>query len=173
MSADLKTERVDYEDGGYAEIQKLDGQNHGWWIVYNANGSKRWERHYQNGKQDGPERAWFPNGQLKEEWNYKNDELNGSWKTWHPNGQLKNECYFTDGEKDQHDRWYDPDGNLVAEQTIIDGVQHGTEVCTAFDEETGEEATGIIEYNQGKYVGFTPFPDSVDYFDDDEEDYDE
>jgi antitoxin component YwqK of YwqJK toxin-antitoxin module len=168
MDTDLQTERIEYEDGGYAEIQMLNGENHGWWIVFRADGSKHWERHYQNGKQHGPEREWFPDGKLDHEWNFVGGELNGPWKTWHANGQIKNDAYFTNGEKDLYDRWYDPDGALVAEQRIFKGVKHGTQVCTVYDEDTCKETTGVMEFKDGTRVGFTPFPESVDYFYDDE-----
>src|SRR5262249_39380671 len=53
-----QVEKIKYKNGSWAEIQKASGKENGWWIVYNADGSKTSERHYVSGKQFGPDRSW-------------------------------------------------------------------------------------------------------------------
>ena len=88
----ILTIRKDYGKGEYALIQELNSECHGWWISFNADDSKKWERFYLYGKKNGPEREWYKNGVLMHERSFKDDLLNGPWKTFYENGQLKNDA---------------------------------------------------------------------------------
>lgn len=161
MSHSNKTETIKYDDGGWAEIQTLDGEYHGSWTVFRKDGSKSWQRYHQAGTKHGPDRKWFENGQLKYERNYVNDKLHGQWLAWHQNGQLKNEAQYVKGEQRGLSRWYSVSGEVLAEMTIADdGQRHGTQIASFIFEEGPEPLRlGIATYDKSKYQG-------CEYFDD-------
>lgn len=149
------TTRTDYDKEGYALIQELNGQHHGWWMVFSKDHVKKWERFYLFGKQNGPERAWDSNGVLIEERSFKDDVLDGSWKTFYNNGQLKNDAWFTAGTPDLFSKWYSKEGTLITELFIVQGVKQGTEIATIIlDETTFETTKAIVTFEQGVYKGF-------------------
>jgi antitoxin component YwqK of YwqJK toxin-antitoxin module len=153
----ISTIKVEHDNGCFSTRQENESKLHGWWIVFNSNNSKKWERFYINGKQYGPEKEWYSNGILKSEYSYIDGELNGSWKIWFDNGTLKNEAWFTNGEQDLFSRWYDRSGNLIAELIILNGIKHGTEIAQiVLDEETYETTRAIVKYDNGQWDGFEP-----------------
>lgn len=152
----IRTLRIDHDNGSFSIRHEKDSKLHGWWIVFNSNNSKKWERFYINDKQNGPEKQWYENGKLKSEYSFIDDKLNGSWKTWFDNGQLKNEAWFTDGEQDLFSRWYDKHGNIIAELIILNGLKHGTGIAEIIDEKTYTTTRAIVTYDNGKWKGYEP-----------------
>ncbi len=151
----LSTKKIEYDNGGYVLIDELNDKNHGWWISFDADNSKKWERHYLYGKKNGPEREWYTNGQLKSECNYYDDKLNGLWKTWYSNGQLKNDSYFINGEQSHYSRWYNMQGKLIAECRINNNKKDGTEIAQIIiNEETYETSLAIINHELGEFKGY-------------------
>lgn len=152
MMSLTKKEVIRYDNGGWAEIQYLDGQHHGNWTVFHQDGSKSWERFYIEDQKSGPEREWHGNGQLKFERHYKEDELHGSWKEWHENGQLKKECQFEHGEQTGTARWYRVNGEVLAELNIADdGKRSGSQVAEILDDDYVLHL-GIARYDNGSYL---------------------
>lgn len=64
-------------DGGWAEVEHLNGKFHGLWTVYYPNGLKKSERECINDKQEGCDRSWDNDGSSIEERWYHLDELHG------------------------------------------------------------------------------------------------
>ena len=54
-----------------------DGKIDGEFIFYYENGEKKIEAHYSEGKQDGKITKWYRNGQKEEESNWKDDNKDG------------------------------------------------------------------------------------------------
>ena len=159
----LLTKKIDYEKGDYALIDELNDENHGWWISFNADNSKKWERHYLNGKKNGPERVWFTSGQLKSECNFIDDELNGLWKTWYSNGNLKNDTYFTNGNQSHYSRWYDNKGIKITECRIYNNQKNGTEIARIIiNDETLETSLAIVTHEFGNFKGFKEIAEMED-----------
>ncbi|WP_185966056.1 toxin-antitoxin system YwqK family antitoxin [Flavobacterium sp. ZT3R18] len=153
----ISTTKVEHDKGSFSIRQEKKTKLHGWWIVFNNDNSKQWERFYINGKQNGPEKEWHTNGKLKSEYSFVDGELNGSWKTWFENGQLKNETWFTNGEQDLFSRWYDQSGNLIAESIIFNGIKHGTEIAQIIvNDVTYSTTRAIVKYDNGKWKGYEP-----------------
>ncbi len=155
---EILTVRKEYDKGDYALIQELNSEKHGWWISFNADNSKKWERFYLFGKQNGPEREWSKYGVLMHERSFKEDLLDGPWKIFYENGQLKNDTWFTNGNQDLFSRWYDKEGQLITELTIVGGQKHGTEIAQVIiDESTYQTTQAIVTFDNGKFKGFEPF----------------
>lgn len=151
----ILTIRKDYGKGEYALIQELNSECHGWWISFNADDSKKWEKFYLYGKKNGPEREWYKNGVLMHERSFKDDLLNGPWKTFYENGQLKNDAWFTNGNQDLFSKWYNREGKLIAELIIIDGLKYGTEIAEVIiDESTSATTKAIVTFENGKFNGY-------------------
>ena len=155
MSNKIETKKIQYDDGGWAEIQTLDGEYHGSRTVYHQDGSKSWQSFHKHGKHHGLDRSWYDSGQLEYERCYKDGELHGDWRSWHTNGQLKSKYKFVNGEKRGLSSWYTITGELLAEmKTADDGQRHGTQIAV-FTIEDGPEPLrlGIANYKKGEYQG--------------------
>jgi antitoxin component YwqK of YwqJK toxin-antitoxin module len=147
-----RTERTDYDDGGWAEIQYNGDQIDGLWTVYFAGGKRKWEREYREGNQHGYEREWTEDGQLIDEKYFRDDELHGSWRIWYPNGQLKQEIQFEDGQQEGQNTWWDEDGNIIAQGTITNGVYDGSFLMDVWNEETATEKEMVVQFKHGQRI---------------------
>ena len=109
----MDIERTDYDDGGWCEQQYVDGKLHGRWTVYYPSGSKRWEREYERGRQEGYERDWDEFGNLREEKWYHLGAIHGPWRKWDESRAVELIGDFQFGwEKDFFEKWPpSPDGN--------------------------------------------------------------
>jgi hypothetical protein len=82
QSLNMPGEVTQYDDGGWCERELVEGKLHGRWTVYYPSGSKKWQRQYQFGRQEGPELHWDERGNLREEKHYHCGVLHGPWRTW-------------------------------------------------------------------------------------------
>jgi len=83
---------------------KSDGLSSGWF----KNGKKSWERNYKEGKYDGLVAFWYESGQNKMVSNYKNGQHHGLWTKWYENGQIKGTGNHKEGSQHEHwVGWYD------------------------------------------------------------------
>jgi antitoxin component YwqK of YwqJK toxin-antitoxin module len=153
----ISTTKIEHDKGSFSIRQEKESKLHGWWIVFNNDNSKQWERFYINGEQNGPEKTWYSNRKLKSECSFVDGKLNGSWKTWFDNGQLQNESWFTNGEQDLFSRWYDKSGILITDLIIFNGVKHGTEIAQVIvDEVTCKTTRAIVKFENGIWKGYEP-----------------
>lgn len=72
---------------------------------------------YQDGRQSGPARDWFPSGQLKGESTYHNNMLNGISREFREDGSLISESYYDRGVKVSSVS-YDNDGKIISRYKI-------------------------------------------------------
>jgi antitoxin component YwqK of YwqJK toxin-antitoxin module len=98
-------------DGEY-----LDGEKHGPWTTYYANGNKRSEGQYDRGKKVGPWTQYWPNGN-KSEGTFREGVFTGTYRAFHENGALEVEGVYnewrgasTDGTKEGPWTYFQPDG---------------------------------------------------------------
>ncbi len=79
--------RADWDlDGGYGEMQYVNGEPHGTQRHWYPNGQLHVEREYANGKTHGRDRGWYSNGKPQ----YESQNINGeevSGQAWDKNGQ--------------------------------------------------------------------------------------
>lgn len=108
-----------YSDGGWCEQEYLDGRLHGRWTVFFANGSKSWERLYENNLQEGYQRHWNENGDLVEEQFFHLGQLHGPWKKWDANGAQEDVGEFYYGyERTAFDTTCNPEFNSLIKPNI-------------------------------------------------------
>jgi antitoxin component YwqK of YwqJK toxin-antitoxin module len=111
-------------DGEY-----LDGEKHGHWVSYFANGQKMSEGTYRLGKKEGQWIQYWPNGNRKSEATFVDGKNTGLYA-----------CYYENGNK-QWEGYYNPiKGNSA------DGTKEG--VWLTYDRETGE-ISRVITYRRG------------------------
>jgi len=75
-----------------------------------ANGDKKYEGNYINGKKDGLHKEWYPKNQLKYEGSYIKGIKNGIHKAWYENGQIMYE-----GERDGLHKMWHQNGQMLYE----------------------------------------------------------
>ena len=98
----------------------LDGEKHGVWITYYANGNKRSEGSYHRGKKEGLWLQFWPDGNKKSEGTFKNDKFTGLYTAYHENGHRAHQGHYNeyngssaDGTKEGEWCYYEPDGETL------------------------------------------------------------
>ena len=79
-------------DGDY-----LDGEKHGDWVTYYANGNKRSEGGYKRGKKDSLWIQYWPNGIKKSEGRFAEDKFAGPYTAYHENGNRAYQGRYNEG----------------------------------------------------------------------------
>ena len=99
-------------DGEY-----LDGEKHGYWVTFYANGNKRSEGAYAHGRKNGLWIQYWPNGAKKSVGTFVNDKFTGKYCAYHANGNRQVEGSYNDhrgvpadGTKEGAWNFYEPDG---------------------------------------------------------------
>lgn len=147
-----RTERRDYDEGGWAEIEHVGDEIDGLWTVYFANGEKNWQREYTAGKQHGYERTWTEDGLLIDEKYFRNGQLHGCWRIWYVNGQLWQESQFENGQQAGQQTWWDEQGAVDAQGDIRNGVHEGTFIIDVWHPQTDGIKEMVVEYQHGKLI---------------------
>ena len=83
-----------------------------------ANGKKRTEGSYVNGKQDGLWIEWNEDGQKQSEDNYKKGKFNGLRIGWHPNGQKAMEGTWKNDNPYSKQIWWHSNGQKKVKHTM-------------------------------------------------------
>ena len=90
------------------EASYKDGKYDGLWSWWYENGQKSREENYKDGKENGLHPRWYENGQMRGEVSWKNGKRDGLWTKWHENGQIKGTGNHTEGSRHEHwVGWYD------------------------------------------------------------------
>ena len=102
-------------DGEY-----LDGEKHGYWTTYYANGNKRSEGRYDHGIKEGFWIQYWPNGGKKSEGEFVDDKFTGKYMAYHPNGNRELEGVYNehrgvpaDGTKEGPWSYFEDDGETI------------------------------------------------------------
>ncbi len=106
------------EDGRYL----MDGVET-WW---HANGRKKWEVTFRNGRKTDQESYWNLEGKLVWQWDYKTGgSSQWTWTQWWPNGQLKSQSEWKNGKCEGVAKTWDYSGKLISEVKFSDGKPIG------------------------------------------------
>jgi antitoxin component YwqK of YwqJK toxin-antitoxin module len=73
----------------------MDGQKHGKWINWTADGVKTGEVKFEQGQRDGKWQIWDESGVLRYVMFYEVGEKVGNWKIYADNGDLLQEKDYT------------------------------------------------------------------------------
>lgn len=108
-----------------AHGEYLDGEKHGLWITYFANGQKKREGAYNRGKKEGPWILYHQNGNIMTESNFTDDKYTGLYTSYHSNGKRRwqgryNECKGNSADGTKEGAWigYEQDGETIKSETI-------------------------------------------------------
>ncbi|MEM1453226.1 MAG: hypothetical protein AAGI22_29255 [Planctomycetota bacterium] len=87
-----------YDDDGALRllIDYVNGERHGKFRRYNAEGLLITLEHFRAGRKDGPSLDYIGD-LLHEEGSYADGKRTGSWKSYHPNGALETQGSFVNG----------------------------------------------------------------------------
>jgi len=97
------------------------------WKEYSYNGLLKKEINYLDGNFEGKYIIYFPNGRINQEFNYKNDVLNGEFKEYFSyDGKLYKEGYYVDGEIEGYVYTYYINGNIAEREFYHKGQTTGT-----------------------------------------------
>jgi antitoxin component YwqK of YwqJK toxin-antitoxin module len=100
----------------------LNGEKHGlfqWWY---ADGAKKEESTFDKGARIGIVTQWYQNGKKFAEANYKKGQLNGNLTWWYETGQKKEETSFIKGKRDGVAYWWYADGAKKGVADISNGM---------------------------------------------------
>lgn len=81
-----------------ALYQTVDGQPHGEYTTFFADGQAKQTVTYQQGTLNGPARTFFNSGQVEHEFTYSNGEVDGIYRTYSSEGKLLSEYTFSAGQ---------------------------------------------------------------------------
>jgi antitoxin component YwqK of YwqJK toxin-antitoxin module len=102
-------------DGEY-----VDGEKHGYWTTYYANGNKRSEGLYNRGKKEGVWIQYWQNGSKKSEGTFRDGQFTGRYMAYHENGSRQLEGVYNefsgvpaDGTKEGVWTYYEDDGETI------------------------------------------------------------
>ena len=99
-----------------------DGKKEGKWMVWNDNGTKKYEINYNNGLKNGLVIEWYDNGQKKSEETYKNNKRNGLSSGWFESGEKLRKINFSNDKKEGlSTQWY-KSGQKQVEGTLKGGI---------------------------------------------------
>ncbi len=93
-------------------------ERHGPSIEWYANGQKRMQGHFRNGREQGEFSWWFETGQRQIGGSYLDGARQGSWRWWHANGQLAVEGEYHQDKPVGKWIWRDEEGKVTEEKEL-------------------------------------------------------
>ena len=91
----------------------VNGKQDGLWIEWNEDGQKQSEDNYKKGKFNGLRVGWHPNGQKAMEGTWRDDNPYSKQIWWHSNGQKKSEAYYEKGKIISDTKFWNSKGEPV------------------------------------------------------------
>ena len=117
-------EHISYYSNGQIEyVEKYDDKDYidGTYKSYFADGTKKKEVSYKDGKLSGVCNTWFINGRLNEELHYEDGKLNGPDNEYYETGKIKEKSFYKNGKLDGLDQKFDNDGILTDKLSFSNG----------------------------------------------------
>ncbi|RIJ42904.1 toxin-antitoxin system YwqK family antitoxin [Pontibacter oryzae] len=102
-----------------------NGKEHGEWKKFYPSGQLRERRFFEQGQKTGEYIAWWENGKKQLHYFFKDDEYEGSCKEWNEEGRLVKAMHYKNGhEEGPQQLWYD-NGKIRANYVIENGRRYG------------------------------------------------
>jgi len=130
----------------YAEGCLSDGERHGKWLFWHANGRKQLEGEYIKGKKNGTWTKWDDKGAKITEGAFLYGKMNGAWTDWHGNGQKAQESHWHMGKRDGQWTLWNKQGALEETSTF----DHRSEKDRGYSIYTDLEAKDLVREIQRK-----------------------
>jgi antitoxin component YwqK of YwqJK toxin-antitoxin module len=104
------------------EITWQNGKENGPVIYYYPDGRKSYEANYREGKKNGYATVWYPNGQKQWQTVFREGLTHGLWREWFADGKKKFEANYGDGKLDGLATWWYENGRMWQERNYQDGA---------------------------------------------------
>lgn len=104
-----------------AEIAWRDGKEDGPVIYFHPDGRKSYEANFKEGKKNGYATVWYPSGQKQWQTVFRNGLAHGVWREWHSDGKKKFEANYSDGRLEGRATWWHENGRMWQERSYQSG----------------------------------------------------
>ncbi|MBD1397688.1 toxin-antitoxin system YwqK family antitoxin [Pontibacter sp. JH31] len=106
-------------------ISYQNGKEHGEWKKFYPSGQLRERRFFEQGQKTGEYIAWWENGKKQLHYFFEEDEYEGACKEWNEDGRLVKAMHYKNGhEEGPQQLWYD-NGKIRANYVIQNGRRYG------------------------------------------------
>ncbi|MBK8340012.1 MAG: hypothetical protein IPK99_08460 [Flavobacteriales bacterium] len=95
------------------------------WVYLDANGLRRSQEQWKNGRKQGEELSFFDDGTISERITFVNGLQEGLHEQFFPGGQVKYRGSYVRGEGEGVMTWYQPDGKKEVEGHMVSGQRDG------------------------------------------------
>ena len=109
------------------------GAKHGKEIIKRKDGTKEWEREWDQGKKSGLWRSWYANGQMRSEVFYAGPKEERPMTFWFENGQRRMQGPARDGVRGGHWKVWYANGQMAEEGSFIGSRREGEWQCWSED----------------------------------------
>lgn len=103
------------------EITWRDGKENGSVLYFHPDGRKSYEANYVDGKKNGFATVWHPNGQRQWQTVFRNGLSHGVWREWHADGKKKFEANYNNGKLEGRATWWHENGRIWQERSYQAG----------------------------------------------------
>ena len=121
---DLEGTYVEYDEEGneLAKGEYIVGEKDGEWVY--RHGDMLEKGAYDDGRQQGTWKVWYPSGKLSSEFNYNAGIASGKFVIYWENGRTKLSGKYNAGEPEGVWQKYDEEGNLFLTTSYKDGLEY-------------------------------------------------
>lgn len=115
-----------YSSGDTAVLVPFnDGKEQGLAKQWYPNGRLREQRFYEKGEKEGEHKGWWENGRQRFEYRFKKGVHDGNQKEWNQEGILSKELNYKEGREEGLQRLWRSDGKLTANYVAKNGRNYG------------------------------------------------
>ena len=110
-----------------------NGKEHGEWKQFYPTRQLKETRFFENGQKTGEYTTWWENGNIQLKYLFANDEYEGTCREWSENGLLNKEMNYNKGHEEGRQQWWYDNGKIKANYIIKNGRRYGllgTKNCT-------------------------------------------
>jgi antitoxin component YwqK of YwqJK toxin-antitoxin module len=102
-----------------------NGREHGMAKAFYPNGRLKEIRYFVHGKKEGRHYGWYENGARRYEYFFSADEYNGPYREWLPDGRLLLSLNFLAGHENGLQQTWFEDGTVKSNYIIKNGRRYG------------------------------------------------
>jgi len=95
------------------------------WVYLDANGLRRSQEQWKNGRKHGEDLSFFDDGTISERITFANGVQEGVHEQFFPGGQVKHRGNYVRGEGEGLMTWYYPEGRKEVEGHLVSGSRDG------------------------------------------------
>lgn len=108
-----------------SEATYTEGRLEGTYTEWFDNGNTMKQEHYRMGRKDGSSAEYFENGKMRSEFTWKDDQKTGAYKLYNEAGVLLESGNLLRGDKEGLTEYFFPSGQKMAEKNYSSGKLNG------------------------------------------------